>query len=111
MKLLYQYGRCVSHGRPRKGAWIWMGIGLFALDRTPYPLTRVLSPFQGDTGRDGRLAGRRACGPYSLCRFKMECGLKLYTKICYNSLIVTIYRNKVCSGKRNEGKLWEVLYR
>ena len=22
MKLLYQYGRCVSHGRPRKGAWI-----------------------------------------------------------------------------------------
>ena len=53
----------------------------------------------------------RACAPYSLCRFKMECGLKLYTKICYNSLIVTIYRNKVCSGKRNEGKLWEVLYR
>lgn len=107
-----------------------MGIGLFALDRTPYPLTRVLSPFQGDTGRDGRLVGRRACAPYgvgvggtghlaghracapySLCRFKMECGLKLYTKICYNSLIVTIYRNKVCSGKRNEGKLWEVLYR
>jgi len=36
------------------------------LDRTPYPLTRVLSPFQGDTGRDGRLAGRRACAPYGI---------------------------------------------
>ena len=33
---------------------------------------RVLSPFQGDTGRDGRLAGRRACAPYSLCCFKIN---------------------------------------
>ena len=33
---------------------------------TPYPLTRVLSPFQGDTGRDGRLAERRACAPYGI---------------------------------------------
>jgi len=93
------------------GAWIWMGIGLFALDRTPYPLTRVLSPFQGDTGRDGCLAGRRACAPYSLCRFTMGRGLKLYTKICYNSLMLTSYWNKVYSSRRNEGKLWEVLYR
>ena len=53
----------------------------------------------------------RACAPYSLCRFTMGRGLKLYTKICYNSLMLTSYWNKVYSSRRNEGKLWEVLYR